>query len=110
MTPNSIGLMWGNSQSGAGIVFGKHSGCNAFDTRLHKLGYNLDISKLNTIFARFRKVANKKKGRLDDDNLESLVSKQAGVHQWPLNHGTAGHHWTIGYTHHYHQDDGTGRR
>ncbi len=78
MTPNSIGLMHCNSQSGAGIVFGKHSGRNAFDTRLCNLGYNLDISKPNAIFARFREVANKKKGRLDDDNLESLVSKQAG--------------------------------
>ncbi len=78
MTPNSIGLMQGDSQSGAGIVFGKHSGRNDFDTRLCKLGYNLDISKLNAIFTRFREVADKKKGRLDDDNLESLVSKQAG--------------------------------
>jgi 2-isopropylmalate synthase len=78
MTPNSIGLMWGNSQSGAGIVFGKHSGRNAFGLHLCKLGYNLDISKLNAIFARFKEVDKKKKGRLDDNNLESLVSKQAG--------------------------------
>jgi 2-isopropylmalate synthase len=76
MTPNSIGLMQGDLQSGAGIVFGKHSG--RIDTRLCELGYNLDISKLNAIFTRFREVADKKKGTLDDGNLESLVSKQAG--------------------------------
>ncbi len=78
MTPNSVGLTQGDSQSGAGIVFGKHSGHNVFDTCLCELEYNLNISKLNAIFARFREVADKKKGRLDDDNLESLVSKQAG--------------------------------
>jgi hypothetical protein len=38
MTPESIGLMRGESQSGAGIVLGKHSGRNAVGTRLVELG------------------------------------------------------------------------
>jgi len=78
MTPESIGLMRGDSQSGAGIVLGKHSGRNAVGTRLRELGYDLDVDKLNAVFARFKEVAEKKKGGLDDDDLESLVSDQAG--------------------------------
>mmetsp|Transcript_25421 Transcript_25421/g.51012 ORF Transcript_25421/g.51012 Transcript_25421/m.51012 type:complete len:657 (+) Transcript_25421:107-2077(+) len=78
MTPESIGLMRGESQSGAGIVLGKHSGRNAVGTRLRELGYDLDLDKLNAVFARFKEVAEKKKGGLDDDDLESLVSDQSG--------------------------------
>ena len=78
MTPESIGLMRGDSQSGAGIVLGKHSGRNAVGTRLRELGYDLSLEKLNAVFARFKEVAEKKKGGLDDDDLESLVSDQAG--------------------------------
>ena len=36
MTPESVGLMRGDQQSGAGIVLGKHSGRNAVKTRLLK--------------------------------------------------------------------------
>ena len=78
MTPESIGLMRGESQSGAGIVLGKHSGRNAVGTRLRELGYDLDLDKLNAVFARFKEVAEKKKGGLDDDDLEALVSDQSG--------------------------------
>mmetsp|Transcript_27107 Transcript_27107/g.48916 ORF Transcript_27107/g.48916 Transcript_27107/m.48916 type:complete len:660 (+) Transcript_27107:187-2166(+) len=78
MTPESIGLMRGESQSGAGIVLGKHSGRNAVGTRLRELGYDFEGDKLNAVFKRFKEVAEKKKGGLDDDDLESLVSDQAG--------------------------------
>ncbi|GAX15489.1 2-isopropylmalate synthase [Fistulifera solaris] len=78
MTPESIGLMRGDSQSGAGIVLGKHSGRNAVGTRLRELGYDLDADKLNAIFTRFKQVAERKKGGLEDDDLEALVSDQMG--------------------------------
>ncbi|KAL3781176.1 hypothetical protein ACHAWO_010235 [Cyclotella atomus] len=78
MTPESIGLMRGESQSGAGIVLGKHSGRNAVGTRLRELGYDLDMDRLNAVFDRFKEVAEKKKGGLDDDDLESLVADQSG--------------------------------
>ena len=79
MTPESIGLHRGESQSGAGIVLGKHSGRNAVFTRLKELGYgDLDNDKLKAIFTRFKEVAEKKKGGLDDEDLEALVSDQAG--------------------------------
>ncbi|CAB9503863.1 2-isopropylmalate synthase (Fragment) [Seminavis robusta] len=79
MTPESIGLMRGEQQSGAGIVLGKHSGRNAVGTRLKELGYDLDVDKLNAVFKRFKQVAERKKGGLEDDDLEALVSDQAGL-------------------------------
>ena len=79
MTPESIGLMRGDQQSGAGIVLGKHSGRNAVGTRLRELGYDLDEEKLNAVFVRFKQVAEKKKGGLEDEDLEALVSDQAGL-------------------------------
>jgi len=79
MSPESIGLMRGDSQSGAGIVLGKHSGRNAVATRLRELGYDFESEKLNAIFTRFKEVAEKKKGGLEDDDLEALVIDQAGM-------------------------------
>ena len=79
MTPESIGLMRGDSQSGVGIVLGKHSGRAAVGTRLRELGYDLDTDKLNAVFARFKEVAERKKGGLEDEDLEALVSDQAGL-------------------------------
>mmetsp|Transcript_32474 Transcript_32474/g.48069 ORF Transcript_32474/g.48069 Transcript_32474/m.48069 type:complete len:652 (-) Transcript_32474:1629-3584(-) len=79
MTPESIGLMRGESQSGAGIVLGKHSGRNAVGTRLRELGYDLDADKLNSVFTRFKQVAERKKGGLEDEDLEALVTDQAGL-------------------------------
>ena len=79
MTPESIGLMRGEQQSGAGIVLGKHSGRNAVGTRLQELGYDLETDKLNAVFKRFKQVAERKKGGLEDDDLEALVTDQAGL-------------------------------
>jgi len=76
MSPESIGLMRGDSQSGAGIVLGKHSGRNAIKTRLKEMGYDLDDEKLNAIFLRFKEVAEKKKGGLEDEELEAIVLDQ----------------------------------
>lgn len=79
MTPESIGLMRGDQQSGAGIVLGKHSGRNAVGTRLRELGYDLEPEKLNAVFTRFKQVAERKKGGLEDEDLEALVADQAGL-------------------------------
>ncbi|CAJ1902601.1 unnamed protein product [Cylindrotheca closterium] len=78
MTPESIGLMRGDNDSGAGIVLGKHSGRNAVGTRLKELGYVLETEKFNAVFARFKEVAEKRKGGLEDEDLEALVLDQAG--------------------------------
>mmetsp|Transcript_15366 Transcript_15366/g.23802 ORF Transcript_15366/g.23802 Transcript_15366/m.23802 type:complete len:668 (-) Transcript_15366:1010-3013(-) len=79
MSPESIGLMRGDAQSGAGIVLGKHSGRNAVGTRLRELGYDLDMEKLNSVFQRFKQVAERKKGGVEDEELEALVADQAGI-------------------------------
>mmetsp|Transcript_14377 Transcript_14377/g.17481 ORF Transcript_14377/g.17481 Transcript_14377/m.17481 type:complete len:655 (+) Transcript_14377:114-2078(+) len=82
MSPESIGLMRGDSQSGAGIVLGKHSGRNAVGTRLMELGYDLEPEKLNAVFTRFKEVAEKKKGGLEDDDLEALVTDQSIINKF----------------------------
>ena len=84
MTPESIGLMRGDSQSGAGIVLGKHSGRNAVSTRLNELGYALSKDQLNAVFARFKQVAERKKGGLEDEDLEALVISDSSTTNQPL--------------------------
>merc|ERR1711957_486401 len=79
MSPESIGLMRGDAQSGVGLVLGKHSGRNAVGTRLRELGYTLDDEKFNAVFTRFKEVAEKKKGGMEDDDLEALVTDQSGM-------------------------------
>ncbi|MDG9670670.1 2-isopropylmalate synthase [Hahella sp. CR1] len=56
------------------LVLGKHSGRNAFRTRLHELGYEFDSeTALNEAFARFKDLADKKHEIFDED-LQALVS------------------------------------
>ncbi|MGH7999881.1 MAG: 2-isopropylmalate synthase [Brasilonema sp.] len=54
------------------IVLGKHSGRNAFRTRLKELGYELTETELNKAFVRFKEVADKKK-EISDWDLEAIV-------------------------------------
>ncbi len=57
------------------IVLGKHSGRNAFRTRLQELGYDLDDQSLNRAFLRFKELADKKKDITDWD-IESIVNDE----------------------------------
>jgi 2-isopropylmalate synthase len=57
------------------IVLGKHSGRNAFRTRLRELGFELTETELNKAFLRFKDVADKKKDITDWD-LEALVNDE----------------------------------
>jgi len=57
------------------IVLGKHSGRNAFRTRLKELGYDLADQELNKAFVRFKDLADKKKETTDWD-LESIVNDE----------------------------------
>ncbi|NER79357.1 MAG: 2-isopropylmalate synthase [Leptolyngbya sp. SIO1D8] len=63
MDAESIGL--NNNQ----IVLGKHSGRNAFRTRLRELGHELSDQELNRAFLRFKELADKKKIVTDWDIL-----------------------------------------
>ncbi|MEN8175276.1 MAG: 2-isopropylmalate synthase [Pseudomonadota bacterium] len=65
------------------MVLGKHSGRNAFRTRLHELGIFLESEEeLNAAFTRFKDLADKKHQIFDDD-LQALVTdaSSAGEHE-----------------------------
>ena len=56
------------------IVFGKHSGRNAFITRLEELGVIYESeTELNAVFQRFKELADKKHEVFDED-IQALVS------------------------------------
>ncbi len=66
------------------MILGKHSGRNAFRTRLEDLGIKFDNeADLNATFARFKALADKKHEIFDDD-LQALVSDaiQEGADEW----------------------------
>ena len=62
------------------IVLGKHSGRNAFRTRLTELGIDLGSEEaVNTAFSRFKELADKKHEIFDED-LHALASDEATAH------------------------------
>jgi 2-isopropylmalate synthase len=61
------------------MVMGKHSGRNAFRTRLQELGIELDSEEaVNAAFSRFKELADKKHEIFDED-LHALVSDEAAA-------------------------------
>lgn len=74
MDAQSIGLT--NNQ----IVLGKHSGRNAFRSRLKELGFDLSETELNSAFVAFKEVADKKK-EITDWDLEAIINDE--IHQVP---------------------------
>lgn len=58
------------------IVLGKHSGRNAFRTRLKELGYDLIDQDLNRAFLRFKELADKKK-EITDWDIEAIVNDES---------------------------------
>mgnify|MGYP001820278857 FL=1 len=69
MDATSVGL----AQSS--IVLGKHSGRHALVNALAELGYELDRTELDAVFARFKEVADRK-GRISAADLEALMSDE----------------------------------
>lgn len=61
MTPQDIGI------EGTELVLGKHSGRHAFRHHLRKLGIDLRPAEIDDAYARFIKLADKKKHVYDDD-------------------------------------------
>jgi 2-isopropylmalate synthase len=57
------------------IVLGKHSGRNAFRSRLKELGFELSETELNKAFVKFKDVADKKK-EISDWDLEAIVNDE----------------------------------
>lgn len=69
MTPESIGVPESR------LVLGKHSGRHAFKKRLDDLGYPLDQEAIDTLFEKFKELADKKKSVYDED-IEALVEEK----------------------------------
>lgn len=57
------------------IVLGKHSGRNAFRTRLKELGFELSDNELNKAFLRFKDLADKKK-EISDWDLAAIANDE----------------------------------
>lgn len=57
------------------IVLGKHSGRNAFRTRLKELGFELGDTDLNRAFLKFKELADKKK-EISDWDLEAIANDE----------------------------------
>ncbi|KAJ1385831.1 Pyruvate carboxyltransferase [Sesbania bispinosa] len=72
ISPEDIGLERSNE---AGIVLGKLSGRHALRRRLEELGYELKDDQVETLFWRFKAVAEQKK-RITDADLRALVSDE----------------------------------
>jgi len=72
MTPESVG--WTTNR----MVLGKHSGRAALRARYAALGVELDDDRLNDVFARFKKLADKKKDIFDEDLL-AILSDESEV-------------------------------
>jgi 2-isopropylmalate synthase len=69
MDPAAIGL------SKNSLVLGKHSGRHAFRDRVTQLGYTLTDEQVESAFAKFKALADKKKEVFDED-IEALVDDQ----------------------------------
>ncbi len=57
------------------IVLGKHSGRNAFRTRLKELGFEMSDTELNKAFLKFKDLADKKK-EISDWDLEAIANDE----------------------------------
>ncbi len=68
MTPEKVGV------SDANIVLGKHSGRHAIREHLKKLGFDLDREEVDTVFKRFKELADIKKEIFDED-IEAIIAE-----------------------------------
>ncbi|MGB2705820.1 MAG: 2-isopropylmalate synthase [Candidatus Omnitrophota bacterium] len=60
------------------LVLGKHSGRHALKARLKKMGYALSDKEVEGVFARFKRLADKKKEIFDED-LATIVEDEIGT-------------------------------
>ncbi|MDT5062322.1 MAG: 2-isopropylmalate synthase [Acidobacteriota bacterium] len=69
MTPESVGMKTNR------IVLGKHSGRHALTSRYEELGFLLTATELNSVYARFTQLADRKK-KIYDQDLFSLLQAE----------------------------------
>jgi len=65
------------------LVLGKHSGRHAFRDRLETLGFAVDKETLETLFVKFKQLADRKKSVYDED-IEALVLGTQHTGPWHL--------------------------
>jgi 2-isopropylmalate synthase len=76
MRPEDVGL------PRSSLVLGKHSGRHALRERVQALGFDLDETEFNRVFAEFKALADKKKELFDGD-IEALVLRAEGSAEGP---------------------------
>ncbi|WP_314585699.1 2-isopropylmalate synthase [Paenibacillus terrigena] len=69
MSPETIGL------KDSKLVLGKHSGRHAFREKLIDLGYDLGEEQVNTAFAKFKDLADKKK-EVSDEDIRAMIEEK----------------------------------
>ncbi len=74
MAPESIGVPESR------LILGKHSGRHAFKKRLEDLGYSLSPEAIDSLFAKFKDLADKKKSVYDED-IEALIEEKVAASQ-----------------------------
>jgi 2-isopropylmalate synthase len=72
MTPESVG------RDKSDLVLGKHSGRNAFRTKLVELGFDFKDDDLNAAFDRFKELADRQK-KISDDDLIRIAKSKGGA-------------------------------
>jgi 2-isopropylmalate synthase len=65
------------------LVLGKHSGRHAFRDRLETLGFTVEKELLETLFIKFKQLADRKKSVYDED-IEALVLGTSQTGPWHL--------------------------
>jgi len=89
MTPSSIGIPQSK------MVLGKHSGRHALELRLQELGFHFSDERLNTVFAKFKELADRKKTVSDADiealarGFETAVTERACLDRFNVQAGNA---------------------
>ena len=73
MTPESVGVTESN------LILGKHSGRNAFKTKIKEIGYDLGENILEDVFVRFKELADKKKEIFEEDIIVLIEGNAAHV-------------------------------
>ncbi|MCG8638449.1 MAG: 2-isopropylmalate synthase [Desulfobacterales bacterium] len=68
MKPETVGLSTNN------LVLGKHSGRHALNAHIQQMGYDLSKEELDTVFTKFKNLADKKKS-IQDEDIEALINE-----------------------------------
>ncbi|QNT77441.1 2-isopropylmalate synthase [Entomobacter blattae] len=81
MRPEDVGI------TQTRLVLGKHSGRAALQKRLNELGYDPDNTKMDDIFVRFKKLADKKR-EIHEEDLHALImgNENQNIGPWAITH------------------------